>query len=112
DDQAFLDIMARTLRSEGYHVHTAGDAETGYSLAQAVKPEVITLDLLLPGQHGWLVFERLKADPDLRDIPVIIISIVDDRKADLQRPADEYLTKPIRRETLKLAVQKLTENKD
>lgn len=107
DDPAFLDIMARTLRSEGYHVHTASDAETGFSLVQAVKPQVITLDLLLPDQHGWLVFERLKADPDLQHIPVIIISIADDRKPDLQRPAEEYLTKPIRRETLKLAVQKL-----
>ena len=112
DDPAFLDIMARTLSSEGYHVHTAADAETGYSLAQAVRPQVITLDLLLPDQHGWHVFERLKANPDLQDIPVIIISIADDRKPDLQRPAEDYLTKPIRRETLKLAVQKLARNKD
>lgn len=107
DDPAFLDIMARTMRREGYVVHTAHDAETGFSLLQKVKPQVITLDLLLPDQHGWLLFEKIKEDPELKDIPVIIISIMDDRKYIYKRQAEEYLTKPIRRETLKLAVQRL-----
>lgn len=107
DDPAFLDIMARTMRREGYTVHTAHDAETGFTLLQRVKPQVITLDLLLPDQHGWLLFEKIKEDHDLKDIPVIIISIMDDRKYTYKRQAEEYLTKPIRRETLKLAVQRL-----
>jgi CheY-like chemotaxis protein len=111
DDPAFLDIMARTMRREGYRVHTAHDAETGFSLLQKVKPQVITLDLLLPDQHGWLLFEKIKEDPELKDIPVIIISIMDDRKYTYKRQAEEFLTKPIRRETLKLAVQKLAPNK-
>lgn len=107
DDPAFLDIMARTMRREGYYVHTAHDAETGFKLLQKVRPQVITLDLLLPDQHGWLLFEKIKEDADLKDIPVIIISIMDDRKYTYKRQAEEYLTKPIRRETLKLAVQRL-----
>ncbi|GGY77645.1 hypothetical protein GCM10011613_22780 [Cellvibrio zantedeschiae] len=107
DDPAFLDIMARTMRREGYVVHTAYDAETGFKLLQKVKPQVITLDLLLPDQHGWLLFEKIKAEAELKDIPVIIISIMDDRKNTSKRQAEEYLTKPIRRETLKLAVQRL-----
>lgn len=107
DDPAFLDIMARTMRREGYVVHTAHDAETGFTLLKKVKPQVITLDLLLPDQHGWLLFEKIKEDPELKDIPVIIISIMDDRKYTSKRQAEEYLTKPIRRETLKLAVQRL-----
>jgi len=111
DDPAFLDIMARTMRREGYSVHTAHDAETGFKLLQKVKPQVITLDLLLPDQHGWFLFEKIKADPELKDIPVIIISIMDDRKYTYKRHAEEYLTKPIRRETLKIAVQKLVPNK-
>jgi len=111
DDPAFLDIMARTMRREGYSVHTAHDAETGFALLQKVKPQVITLDLLLPDQHGWLLFEKIKDDPELKDIPVIIISIMDDRKYTYKRQAEEFLTKPIRRETLKLAVQKLVPNK-
>lgn len=112
DDPAFLDIMARTMRREGYSVHTAHDAETGFKLLQKIKPQVITLDLLLPDQHGWLLFEKIKAEADLKDIPVIIISIMDDRKYSSKRQAEEYLTKPIRRETLKLAVQRLAPNKD
>ena len=107
DDPAFLDIMARTMRSEGYHVHTAVDAETGFRLLQQVRPQVITLDLLLPDQHGWQLFEKIKDDDELKEIPVIIISIMDDRKYTYKRQAEEYLTKPIRRETLKLAVQRL-----
>jgi CheY-like chemotaxis protein len=111
DDPAFLDIMARTMRREGYLVHTAHDAESGFKLLQKVKPQVITLDLLLPDQHGWLLFEKIKEHADLKDIPVIIISIMDDRKYTSKRQAEEYLTKPIRRETLKLAVQRLVPNK-
>ncbi len=111
DDPAFLDIMARTMRREGYSVHTAHDAETGFALLQKVKPQVITLDLLLPDQHGWFLFEKIKGDSELKDIPVIIISIMDDRKYTYKRQAEEFLTKPIRRETLKLAVQKLAPNK-
>lgn len=107
DDPAFLDIMARTMRREGYRVHTAGDAEVGLQLLHSVKPDVITLDLLLPDQHGWLFFEKIKADAELKDIPVIIISIMDERKSLHRHQAEEYLTKPIRRETLKLAVQRL-----
>ncbi len=107
DDPAFLDIMARTMRREGYQVHTAGDAETGFRLVQSIKPQVITLDLLLPDQHGWFLFERIKSDPELTAIPVIIISIMDERKHDNKHQAEDYLTKPIRRDTLKLAVQRL-----
>jgi CheY-like chemotaxis protein/two-component sensor histidine kinase len=107
DDPAFLDIMARTMRSEGYQVHTASDAETGFRLIQSIKPHIITLDLLLPDQHGWLVFEKIKAEPELQDIPIIIISIMDERKHEPKRHAEGYLTKPIRREALRLAVQRL-----
>ncbi|MGM8228221.1 YfiR/HmsC family protein [Cellvibrio sp. ARAG 10.3] len=107
DDPAFLDIMARTMQSEGFLVHTAHDAETGLRLLQTIKPDVITLDLLLPDQHGWMLFESIKADADLQDIPVIIISIMDERKQVHKHQAEDYLTKPIRRETLKLAIQRL-----
>jgi CheY-like chemotaxis protein len=107
DDPAFLDIMARTIRAEGYQVHTAADAESGWRLIQSIKPQVITLDLFLPDQHGWILFERIKADPDVCDIPVIVISMIEEKKRFNRRPAEEYLTKPVRRETLKLAIQRL-----
>lgn len=111
DDPAFLDIMARTIRAEGYQVHTASDAESGWRLIQSIKPQVITLDLFLPDQHGWILFERIKADPDVCGIPVIVISMIEERKRFNRQPAEEYLTKPVRRETLKLAIQRLAPHK-
>lgn len=111
DDPAFLDIMARTIRAEGYEVHTASDAESGWRLIQSIKPRVITLDLLLPDQHGWILFERIKEDPDVRDIPVIVVSMIEERKRFNRQPAEEYLTKPVKRETLKAAVQRLAPRK-
>jgi len=107
DDPAFLDIMARTIRAEGYQVHTASDAEGGWRLIQSIKPQVITLDLFLPDQHGWTLFERIKADPDVCDIPVIVISMIEERKRFNRQPPEEYLTKPVRRETLKAAIRRL-----
>lgn len=112
DDPAFLDIMVRTISAEGYQVHTASDAESGWRLIQAIKPDVITLDLFLPDQHGWILFERIKADPDVCDIPVIVISMIEERKRFNRQPAEEYLTKPVRRETLKLAIQRLAPHKN
>lgn len=111
DDPAFLDVMARTIRAEGYEVHTASDAESGWRLIQSVKPQVITLDLLLPDQHGWILFERLKEDPDVRDIPVIVVSMIEERRRFNRQPAEEYLTKPVKRETLKSAIQRLAPRK-
>lgn len=112
DDPAFLDIMARTIRAEGYQVHTASDAESGWRLIQSIKPDVITLDLFLPDQHGWILFERIKADEDICDIPVIVISMIEERKRFNRQPAEEYLTKPVRRETLKLAIERLAPHKN
>jgi len=112
DDPAFLDIMARTIRAEGYNVHTASDAESGWRLIQAIKPDVITLDLFLPDQHGWILFERIKSDPNVGDIPVIVISMIEERKRFNRQPAEEYLTKPVRRETLKHAIQRLAPHKN
>lgn len=107
DDPAFLDIMARTLQADGFLVHTAHDAASGLRLIRSVKPDVITLDLLLPDLHGGQLVDEIKADPELQHIPVIIISIMDERKQGQPHHADEYLTKPVRRETLKLAIQRL-----
>lgn len=112
DDPAFLDIMARTIRAEGYQVYTASDAESGWRLIHSVRPSVITLDLFLPDQHGWVLFERIKADPDISHIPVIVISMIEERRRFNRQPAEEYLTKPVRRETLKLAIQRLAPHRN
>ena len=95
DDLAVQDLMLRHLTKEGFEVRIAATGETGLQLAKALHPDVITLDVLLPNMNGWEVLSALKADPDLADIPVIVMSMVDDRNIGFTLGAAEYLTKPI-----------------
>jgi DNA-binding response OmpR family regulator len=69
-------------------------------LAQALRPDAIILDVVLPDRSGWDVLEALKADPDLVDVPVIILTIVDERGRGLAMGATEYLVKPVDSEQL------------
>ncbi len=108
DDTEYLNIMSRTLRKANYSVYTAINADEGLSLAKEVVPDLITLDLLLPDMHGWELFKKIKEDTHLCDIPIIVASIIDDRQRGKQYGADEFLTKPVARTALKLAVEKLT----
>ena len=101
DDEAVVrDLMQRFLSKEGFRVMTAANGEDGLSLAQAHRPDAITLDVMMPGMDGWTVLSRLMADPQLADIPVIMLTIVDDKRMGYALGASEYLTKPIDRERL------------
>jgi PAS domain S-box-containing protein len=100
DDPNARDLLSRTLTSEGYAVATAGDGEEGLALARSKRPSVITLDVQMPGMDGWSVLKTLKADPNLRDIPVIMVSIVGDQKTGYALGAVESLSKPVDREVL------------
>jgi signal transduction histidine kinase/CheY-like chemotaxis protein len=95
DDPAVRDLMTRTLSQEGYSVHTAENGARGLELAKALKPAVITLDVMMPGMDGWAVVSALKADPELSNIPVVMLTIVDDQKLGYTLGAADYLTKPI-----------------
>jgi CheY-like chemotaxis protein len=81
-------------------VATAADGEEGLRLARELRPNAIVLDIVMPHRDGWNVLARLKADPDLRDTPVIILTIVDDKTQGYSLGAAEYLTKPIDRDRL------------
>jgi PAS domain S-box-containing protein len=95
DDPAVRELMERALAKEGYAVHTAENGTRGLELAKALKPSVITLDVMMPGMDGWAVVSALKADPELADIPVVMLTIVDDQKLGFTLGAADYLTKPI-----------------
>jgi signal transduction histidine kinase/DNA-binding response OmpR family regulator len=95
DDPAVRELMQRTLSLEGYSVHTAENGARGLELAKALKPSVITLDVVMPGMDGWAVVSALKADPQLSDIPVVMLTIVDDQKLGFTLGAADYLSKPI-----------------
>jgi len=100
DDALVADLLRRTLVKDGYRVEYAENGEKGLQLARQLRPDAITLDVMMPGMDGWQVLTHLKSDPELADIPVILLSIVNDRKTGFALGATEYLTKPLDRERL------------
>ncbi len=100
DDQNACDLMARGLAREGFLVHTATNGEAGLRLARELRPDVITLDVLMPGMDGWAVLKKLKSDPEVSGIPVVMITMVDDKEMGHALGAADFLPKPIDRERL------------
>ncbi len=100
DDPAARDLMRRFLTREGFRPETAASGEEGLRLARVLHPVAITLDVMMPGIDGWTVLQQLKADPDTQDIPVIMLTMVDDKNIGFALGAADYMTKPIDRSRL------------
>jgi len=100
DEAAVRDLMQRFLGREGFRVVTAASGEEGLRRARELKPEAITLDVMMPGMDGWAVLSALKSDPAVADIPVVMLTIVDDKNLGYALGAADYLTKPIDRDRL------------
>jgi PAS domain S-box-containing protein len=106
DDPNSRELLQRTLESEGFSVVTAATGEEGLELARELKPSLMTLDVLMPAMDGWSVLQEVKADPELKDIPVMMISIAGDKDLGYTLGAVECLTKPVDRDQLRqLAIQ-------
>jgi PAS domain S-box-containing protein len=95
DDPLVHDLMTRTLEREGFRVAVASDGDEGLARARELRPAVITLDVMLPRKDGWAVLAELKSDPELADTPVVMVTILDDKRRGYALGAAEYLTKPI-----------------
>ena len=95
DDPVVQDLMARLLSKEGFRVVTASSGEEGLRLAETLRPGAITLDVMMPGMDGWAVLAALKANHDLADIPVILVTMTDDRNMGYALGASDYMTKPV-----------------
>ncbi|MBR0784837.1 response regulator [Bradyrhizobium iriomotense] len=95
DDLNTLDVMRRFLSKEGFDVLTAQGGREGLKLAREVRPSLITLDVLMPEPDGWSVLRELKSTSELAAIPVIMLTIVDERSKGYALGASEYITKPI-----------------
>jgi PAS domain S-box-containing protein len=106
DDASARELMLRYLQKEGIEAVTAGDGRDALRLARELRPNFITLDVMMPGMDGWAVLSALKADPALASIPVIMVSIVDDYRMGYALGATEYLTKPVDRRQMLALVQK------
>jgi signal transduction histidine kinase/CheY-like chemotaxis protein len=100
DDPTVRALMERFLQREGYNVKTAENGIEGLERARELHPSAITLDVMMPDIDGWTVLAALKGDPALADIPVILVSIVDEKQRGYTLGATDYLVKPINRERL------------
>ena len=106
DDATQRDLMRRFLEKEGFPAQVASSGEQGLALARQLMPLAITLDVMMPGMDGWRVLSALKADPELSEIPVIMLTMVDDKNRGYALGAADYVTKPVDRGRLTEILQK------
>ena len=100
DDTSARGILTTVLRKEGLRVVEAGSGEVALELARKIRPDAITLDIMMPRMDGWSVLTALKSDPELAEIPVIVVTITTDRGVALSLGAADFMTKPIERNRL------------
>ena len=96
DDEHQRALMTRFLHREGFTARTASDGATGLNLAHKLRPHAILLDVMMPGIDGWSVLSALKATPELHDIPVIMVTFVEQRALAASVGATDYVLKPVR----------------
>ena len=106
DDATARELIADHLKAGGFSVVTAAGGVEGIKLAKELQPTAITLDVMMPDLDGWSVLAALRQNPELADIPVIMVSIVDDKRRGISLGAAGYLTKPIDRERLHRLVRR------
>ncbi len=111
DDPSLRDALSRMLTKEGFQVALASNGLDGLEMAKSLSPQLITLDIAMPGFDGWQILTQLKADPELKHIPVVVITILDDRAKGFSLEASEYLQKPINREQLLDVIDRLISDK-
>ena len=107
DDPKAAELLRYNLSKEGYGVRIVPTGREALDRAKALRPFAITLDILLPDMDGWQVLFELKRDPETRDIPVIIVSIVEGVRLGLSLGALDYLVKPFDRERLLMRLEEL-----
>ena len=100
DDANVRDLLCRNLNLAGYRTEAAADGRSGIKMAAELQPDIITLDVIMPQVDGWSVLTELKAEEKTRDIPVIMVTIVEDKNLGFSLGASEYLNKPVDRKKL------------
>src|SRR6185503_5979532 len=111
DVEANVRLLEAKLSAEYYEVLTAADGPTALAMAASERPDIVLLDVMMPGMDGFAVCRRLKDDPETRHLPVVLLTALDgrqDRVAGLEAGADEFLTKPIDDVLLFARVRSLT----
>jgi signal transduction histidine kinase len=104
DDRPSLDLLTAYLSGTALRVTTARDGQSGLDAVRRDRPSAVLLDIRLPGIDGWAVLQELKSGADTKDIPVIVVSIVDERPRGAAMGAAAYLVKPVSRDDLLAAL--------
>ena len=98
DDMAMIDLFRLILRMEGFEVLGATNGTAGLQLIELAKPDLVLLDILMPGMSGWEVYRQMKADETMRNIPVIVVTCmsepIDETMARYIAKVDDYIPKP------------------
>ena len=100
DDASTVDLLSRWLKKQGYAVAAAYDGEAGLEVAHEHQPDLILLDIHMPRKNGWDVLDKLRNDDKLCEVPVIVVSVDDNRRRGLDSGASEFLMKPTTQENL------------
>ncbi|MDP9238717.1 MAG: response regulator [Chloroflexota bacterium] len=108
DDQAAIDLLTIYLSGAGFNVSVARDGEEGLAMARSLHPAGITLDISLPRLDGWDFLTQIKGDSSTADIPVIIVSMLDERGKGFALGAADYLVKPVNRDELLATLRRFT----
>ncbi|MCU6709617.1 response regulator [Paenibacillus sp. J5C_2022] len=112
DEPSNEQLLRHYLSSEGWQLSFADSGEEGLRLSRELQPHVILLDILMPAMDGWSVLSRLKTDPVLSGIPVIIVSMTDDKKQGFSLGASEFITKPVDRAQLVATIDRYIPNRN
>ena len=110
DDPEILTLVSRRLAKRGYTVHEAQDGLQTLVEARAKHPDLIVLDIMMPGKNGWEVAKELRADPTTKDISILVLTAIGQTMNDMNSPlygADDYLDKPFEFADLEARVAKL-----
>ena len=106
DDPNVLSLLTQEMEEEGFEVVGVTRALEGIEKAKLIGPHAITLDIMMPGMDGWEAIAKLKGDPATRDIPLIVVSIIDNKELGFRLGADEYLVKPVDKDALMGVLQR------
>jgi CheY-like chemotaxis protein len=106
DNPDFVRLFQRYLANSSYRIVQAGIADEAVRLARIARPDLITLDVMMPSQDGWETLQILKSDPETRQIPVLVCSVLHEPSLALSLGADEFLAKPVTRQGLLTAVER------
>ena len=107
DNEGLSHLLQRYLNDDAYTVMSAPNTEEGLRLIQQLQPDVIILDVMMPGIDGWELLQRLRTNRETQLIPVIICSVINDPELAFALGASQYVPKPVTREALRTALQQL-----